>query len=233
MAANGWICVSVDYRLSPAATFPAHIIDCKQAFSWVKDNIEAYGGNPDFVAITGGSAGGHLSSLFALTPNDPKFQPGFEDVDTTVQGCIPYYGIYDLSDTYALHGNSGLYTLISKYVLKKPKETNREEYFAGSPMHRVHENAPPFFVLHGTSDTATSFTEAQRFVQELRKVSKNSVAFAEIPGAQHAFDIFPSVRSEYSKLAVERFANVLYSEYLVKQQEITEQISKLGKIEKV
>jgi hypothetical protein len=74
-----WICVSIDYRLSPLATFPDHIIDCKRALKWVKENIASYGGDPDFIVTTGGSAGGHLSALLSLTPNLPEFQPGFED----------------------------------------------------------------------------------------------------------------------------------------------------------
>ena len=56
----------------------------------VKTHIAEYGGDPDFVAITGGSAGGHLSSLAALTANDPAFQPGFEDADTRLQAAIPF-----------------------------------------------------------------------------------------------------------------------------------------------
>src|SRR6516165_6807249 len=83
LAARGWVCVSIGYRVSPRHTWPDHIVDVKRALAWVKENIARYGGDPDFVAITGGSAGGHLSALAALTPNDPKFQPGFEDADTS------------------------------------------------------------------------------------------------------------------------------------------------------
>ena len=83
-ADRGWICVSLAYRVSPRHTWPDHIIDIKRALSWVKANIASFGGDPDFVAITGGSAGGHLASLAALSPNDPSFQPGFEDADTSV-----------------------------------------------------------------------------------------------------------------------------------------------------
>jgi hypothetical protein len=90
MAQRGWICVSINYRLSPAAKFPAHIIDVKQAISWIKDNIADYGGDPEYIAITGGSAGGHLSALAALTPNEAEYQPGFEDSDTTVQAAVPF-----------------------------------------------------------------------------------------------------------------------------------------------
>ena len=67
----------------------------KRALAWVKDNIADHGGDPDWVAITGGSAGGHLCSLAALTPNDPQFQPGFEDADTSVTAAVPFYGVYD------------------------------------------------------------------------------------------------------------------------------------------
>ena len=67
MAERGWICVSMAYRVSPRNTWPAHIVDVKRALAWVKENIADYGGDPDFVAITGGSAGGHLTALAALT----------------------------------------------------------------------------------------------------------------------------------------------------------------------
>ena len=74
----GWVCVSINYRGSPGNAWPAHIIDVKGAIAWVRDNIADYGGDPDFIAMAGGSAGAHLSSLAALTPNDPRWQPGFE-----------------------------------------------------------------------------------------------------------------------------------------------------------
>jgi len=86
LAELGWVCVAINYRLSPRSTWPDQIVDVKRALAWTKEHIAEYGGDPDWVAITGGSAGGHLSSLAALTPNDPQFQPGFEDADTSVAG---------------------------------------------------------------------------------------------------------------------------------------------------
>src|SRR6202035_162930 len=84
MGELGWICVSIAYIDSPGRVWPAHIIDVKRALAWVRDNIAEYGGDPDFIAVTGGSAGGHLASLAALTANYERLQPGFEDADTTV-----------------------------------------------------------------------------------------------------------------------------------------------------
>ena len=76
-AERGWVCVSIDYRVSPVHTWPDHIVDVKRALAWVKEHIAEYGGDPDFVAITGGSAGGHLSALAALTPERPAVATGF------------------------------------------------------------------------------------------------------------------------------------------------------------
>jgi acetyl esterase/lipase len=59
MSERGWLCVAINYRLSPTDAFPAHIIDVKKAIAWIKENIADYGGDPNFIAITGGSAGGH------------------------------------------------------------------------------------------------------------------------------------------------------------------------------
>ena len=97
LAAKGWVCVAINYRLSPRDPWPAQAIDVKKAIHWIRQHISAYGGDPDYIAITGGSAGGHLTALTALTPNTPEWQPGFEDADTSVQLAIPHYGVYDLA----------------------------------------------------------------------------------------------------------------------------------------
>ena len=102
LADRGWVCVSIDYRVSPRHTWPDHIVDVKRALAWIKENIADYGGDPEFVAITGGSAGGHLASLAALTPDDPQCQPGFEDADTSVVAAVPIYGRYDWVTTQGL-----------------------------------------------------------------------------------------------------------------------------------
>ena len=96
-AEHGWVCVAINYRLSPHSTFPDHIVDVKRAFAWIRAHIDEYGGDPDFVCVTGGSAGGHLAALTALSANEPRFQPGFEHVDTTVAAAVPFYGVYDLA----------------------------------------------------------------------------------------------------------------------------------------
>ncbi|PRC60832.1 esterase, partial [Mycobacterium sp. ITM-2017-0098] len=82
---HGWICVSIDYRVSPRNTWPDHIVDVKRALAWIKEHIAEYGGDRNFVAIAGTSAGGHLAALAGLTANDPELQGDLpEGSDTSV-----------------------------------------------------------------------------------------------------------------------------------------------------
>jgi len=197
MAKRGWVSVSIDYRLCPKAIFPDHIVDCKSALVWVKEHIEEYGGNPDFIVVTGGSAGGHLSSLLALSANVTALQPGFENKDTSVQGCIPFYGIYDLMDSKKLQSSLALENLLHEDIIKQTKQENEPLYQLMSPITHINKDAPPFLVIHGDKDSLTSLGEAQFFASMLDETSINTVEFAEISGGQHAFDVFSSVRSDY------------------------------------
>ena len=204
LASHGWICVAINYRLSPRATWPEHIIDVKRAIAWVKEHIAEYGGDPDFVVITGGSAGGHLASLAALTPGDTAWQPGFETADTSVAACVAFYGVYDFTDRNGV-GNPGLRSLVERYVIKQSLAEAHPVFDRASPMSRVSADAPPFFVVHGTHDTLVPVEEARLFVDLLRAVSRKPVVYVELPGAQHGFEVFVSVRAANVVRAVERF----------------------------
>ena len=80
-----------------------------------------------------------------------------------------------------------------------------DDYRAASPLAHLRADAPPFFVIHGTSDSLIPVAEARIFVDELRQVSDSPVVYAELKGAQHAFDVFPSIRSISVTQAVGRF----------------------------
>jgi acetyl esterase/lipase len=216
MASRGWVCVSVDYRLSPRATFPDHIIDIKRAIEWVRLHGAEHGANPEFLVVTGGSAGGHLAALAALTANDPEYQPGFESADTSVSACVPFYGVYDFTDRHGVYRNPGLTRVLEKQVMKLKRAEALEAYSKASPMSRVHADAPPFFIVHGDLDTLVPVDEARRFANELKQLSSSPVVYAEIRGAQHAFELFPSLRTAFVIHGVERFLAHCYSKYLVK-----------------
>ncbi len=211
LADRGWVCVSINYRLSPRATWPEHIVDVKRAIAWTRAHIADHGGDPGFVAITGGSAGGHLTALAALTPGLPAFQPGFEDEDTSVVAAVPFYGVYDFTNRNG-DANRGLEQLLATRVIKTRLADDRATWDLASPMSHVRPDAPPFFLLHGTNDTLVPVEQGHAFARMLRETSRQPVAFAELPRAQHAFDTLPSVRAYHTVRAVERFLAVVRSQ---------------------
>ncbi len=214
MAQRGWVCVAINYRLSPRDKFPAHIIDVKQAIAWIRNNIADYGGDPNFIAITGGSAGGHLSSLAALTPNREEWQPGFEDVDTRVQAAVPFYGVYDFIDRYDIRPEMSMREFLEERVMQCDLEGNHDLWNDLSPISHVSADAPPMLVIQGTHDSLVWVEEARVFVSALQTESNQPVAYAELPGAQHAFEIFHSVRTEHTINAVGRFLEWTHAKWL-------------------
>ncbi len=212
LAELGWVCVAINYRLSPRSTWPDHIVDVKRALAWTKEHIAEYGGDPDWIAITGGSAGGHLCALAALTANDPQFQPGFEEADTSVRAAVPFYGIYDFATAdAAMHPL--MTPMLAKYVFKLRRTETSKAFGAASPASYICPDAPPFFVLHGRNDSLVPVEQARGFTARLRDVSRQPVAYAELPFAQHAFDILGSVRAAHAAVAVEQFLAEVYASY--------------------
>jgi acetyl esterase/lipase len=205
LAANGWVAFNVNYRLSPGATFPDHLIDLKYALAWVREHAEEYGVDPTFIAITGGSAGGHLAAMVALTAGDARYQPGFEQADTSVQAAVPFYGVYDFTNRFQTMPRAFTDRLLQAHIIKARLDEEPEKFSAASPLDRIHPDAPPFLILHGDRDTLAPLHDAREFAAALAKVSRSIVLFAELKGAQHAFDVFTSPRSAPVIEAVERF----------------------------
>jgi acetyl esterase/lipase len=180
LASRGWVCVSANYRLRPSAGMREHLIDAKKILAWVHQYGRAYGGDPAVLFMSGSSAGAHLTALCALTPNEARFQPGFEGSDTSVTAavCLNAWlgGYYD------------------------------EQDFVSQPADYVRPDAPPFFIAHGDQDTEVPVEQARTFSDRLRRVSDDTVVYVELPGGQHAFDLFHSPRFESVIDGIEAFA---------------------------
>ncbi len=206
MAERGWVCVAMNYRLAPKHPFPAQVVDVKKAIAWTRENIASYGGDPSYLVITGGSAGGHLAALAALTPGKRDWQPGFEDADTSVAACVPFYGVYDMAGLTGLRSAKAMRNgFLAPKVFRKDPVVDREAFVDASPLAHVNADAPDFFCLHGTNDSLVDVRQARIFVEELKKVSRASVTYAELPGAQHAFEVAGSIRAHHAVRAVDRW----------------------------
>ncbi len=182
LASQGWTCISANYRLAPtpADGFPQPLVDVKKVIAWVRAHGREHGAAPDAIFLAGASAGAHLTAMAALTANDPRFQPGFEAADTTITAGIGLYGYYG-----PLGGH------------EQPPTT---------PLAYDGSDAPPFLVIHGDHDTFTPVEGARALVDHLQATSSSPVVYAELPGAQHSFDVFHSVRFETVIDAIEAFA---------------------------
>jgi acetyl esterase/lipase len=212
LAARGWVCVACNYRLSPRATWPEHIVDVKQALAWTRAHAAEFGGDPRrFLAIAGASAGGHLAALAALTSDDESLQPGFEDADTSVDACVSLYGVLDMTGDPALAGRQGreLIALLQRSVMKAPIATARTVYEAASPLHRLRADAPPFLVLQGTNDTLVPVEVARAFVRSFTGTCTAPIGYVELPLAQHAFDLLCSPRCTATTRGIATFLEAL------------------------
>lgn len=189
MAGRGWVCISANYRLSPAATFPAHLVDVKKVVAWVRAHGESYGADPNRIFVAGGSAGAQLAALTALTANETKYQPGFESIDTAVSGAITLYGVYGRRSASGIDARAD-----------------------DLPARHVTANAPSFLVVHGDADSVLSVDGARDFAADLRRASANPVVYAEVPGAQHSFDMYRSLRAAHLLNTVQRFTDRILRE---------------------
>ncbi|KAF9169370.1 hypothetical protein BGX20_010411 [Mortierella sp. AD010] len=200
-----WVVVSIDYRLTTKAGYPTQLTDCKRALRWIKDQINIYGGDPNNIVVGGDSAGGQLAALVAMTPNLPEYQPGFEDVDTTVQGCVPQSASMDLTDMNNRVQHDARERFIKEICHREGSPESPENMAflkEHSPMFKVKDAKVPFLLVQGDLDVLAPVQTARDFVKEFQSKSEAPITYLEIPGAHHAFHVFSSPRTWYTVLAI-------------------------------
>src|ERR1700758_1063390 len=153
MAELGWVCLAIDYRVSPHHRWPRHIIDVKTAIAWARANVDKFGGDRNFVAVAGCSAGGHLSARAGLTPDDSAYASKLpEGADTSVDAVVGIYGRYDWEDR-STPERARFMDYLEYVVVRKRYDRDPEVCRAASPTTRVCSAASPFLVVHGSADT--------------------------------------------------------------------------------
>src|ERR1700759_679666 len=163
LAEQGWVCLAIDYRASPYHRWPRHITDVKTAIAWARANVDKFGGDRNFIAISGFSAGGHLSAVAGLTPNDPEMQTELpEGSDTSVDAVVGIYGRYDWEDRSTAE-RARFVDFLERVVVRRKVSKHPEVFRKASPIARVHEDAPPFLVIHGTGDGVIPVEQARSF----------------------------------------------------------------------
>lgn len=210
LAEMGWVCLSIDYRVAPNHPWPQHITDVKTAIAWARANVDKFGGDRNFVAVAGTSAGGHLAALAGLTPNDPEMQSELpEGSDTSVDAVVGIYGRYDWEDKSTVE-RARFVDFLERVVVKRKIARHPEIFRRASPIARTHADAPPFLVIHGSGDTVIPVQQARDFVQKLRGESRSVVGYVELPGAGHGFDMTDGARTGSTATAIGLFLNEVH-----------------------
>lgn len=215
LARLGWVCLSVDYRVAPQHRWPRHVQDVKAAIAWAREHVASVGGDPDFIAVAGCSAGGHLAALAGLTVGSPEFSaelaPG---ADTSVNAVVGIYGRYDWVDR-STREREDFVRFLEQIVVRGRLEDRPDVFEQASPLARVHAEAPPFFVVHGTSDGIIPVAQARAFVDKLGAVSRAQVSYLELPGAGHAFDLIDGRRTGTAVDAIAAFLGQVHRDHLM------------------
>lgn len=231
LAAQGFVVVSLNYHMPPSYPFPEMLFNLKAGLKWIKANIQYFGGDPDWIAVMGDSAGGHLAALMALTKNDPEFQPGFEKLDTSFRAIVIVNAVTDIADelkTWPPTQNFKRWFARSISALPGIKDdaevpedglTFLKKF---SPYNLVNTSKasttsrlPPILAFHGDYDNLVPFASIKGFINRYNQVQPSSATLIEFPFGHHAYHAMHGMRTTYLTIATARW---LWDQWHAKQE---------------
>jgi acetyl esterase/lipase len=172
LLARGYAVAEIDYRLSREAVFPAQLHDVRAAIAWLRTFAGELHLDPDRFAAWGESAGGMLAALAGLG----------DRLDVArVQAVVDWYGPSDCMDETRSDPDDPGVWLLGGTASQKP-----EPAFWASPVRQVHDQAPPFLLMHGTADSTIPYAESENLAVALRAVGVRA-DLVPVEGAGHVF----------------------------------------------
>ena len=184
LAEHGYVCISINYELAKSGhpTWPTNLQDCKRAVRWLRKNADKYHVDPDHIGAIGGSAGGHLTAMLALTGPEVGLEP-VEDAEfsSRVQAAVPMYG--------AMLSASGR----DLSMLPATKAEQPELYKLATATTHVTKDDPPILLLHGTADALVPVSQSEGLDKKLAEIGIEH-ELVIIEGAPHTFDLQPKQR---------------------------------------
>lgn len=180
----GYVCVATEYRLAGEAKWPAQLHDVKAALRWMRANAGRLGIDPKKIAVSGNSAGGHLSLMVAGTQNLPELEGdgGNAGAGTEVAAAVGFYApavLYGGGEAQAQH-------MALLFGAGYAEETAR----AASPITYAGASFPPTLLITGNKDELVPVEASFRMYQALAKAGAK-VELHVYEGAPHAFDALP------------------------------------------
>jgi acetyl esterase/lipase len=186
LVGKGYVVVSLGYRLSQSAIFPAQIEDCKAAIRWLRAHAGEYGIDPNHIGVWGASAGGQLAALLGTTGENHDFDVGENlNQSSAVQCVIDWFGPtdflhYGAVDRKLEEDPNGVYAkFIGGIPSEKPEQVKRS-----SPITYVQPGVAPFLIMQGDQDTVVPAQQSEVLHAALRKAGVEST-LKIFPGAGH------------------------------------------------
>jgi acetyl esterase/lipase len=185
LAQTGFVALSINYALSTggSVTWPQNLYDCKTAVRWLRQHADRLQIDAEHIGVIGGSAGGHLAALVAVTrAADGLDPPGpYADFSCRVQCAVDLYGPIDLLSYRDLP------------MFGKTRKEAPQLYRAASPTTYADKSSPPILILHGTADRSVDVEQSRRFAAALdRAGARHELVLVE--GAPHTFHLQPRQR---------------------------------------
>lgn len=188
LALNGYVGLSINYVLAKPGhpTWPQNLYDGKTAVRWLRKNAKRLHVDADHIGVIGGSAGGHLAAMLALTGAEAGLDPPgpYGEYSCCVQAAVDLYGPADLTDWPSSKGLA----MLPGTPAEKP-----ELYRLASPVNHARRSAPPLLILHGTADGTVPVEQSQRLADALKKAGAEHELLV-IEGAPHSFHLQPKQR---------------------------------------
>jgi len=185
LAENGYVAVTVTYRLAPKYPFPAAVYDVKAAVRWLRANAAKYHINPKLIGVTGDSAGGHLAQFLGVTADVKQFEGdgGNPEQSSSVVCVVNYYGPSDFSKSY---GKSVDAAEVLPLFLGGDFQKEPQRHIQASPLYWITPSAAPTLLLHGKLDKYVAYEQAT-WTEEKMKAAMVEVELMTFEEAGHGF----------------------------------------------
>ena len=189
VASKGFLCATIEYRLSPEAKYPAAVQDIKSAIKWIKKNAEAYNADSSKVTLLGCSSGGHLAALCGVTNNIPKFESDYLlDISSKVNALIDIDGILDFTHpAESGKDTSDLFPSVGKLWFGASFKETPEKWTSASPITYISKDSPEFLFINSSIDRFHAGRDSA-----LVLFKKHSIPFRieTLPDTPHTFWLF-------------------------------------------
>jgi acetyl esterase/lipase len=197
---RGYAVVSINYRMSGEAQFPALVQDAKAAIRWVRANAKQYRFDPQKIAAWGGSAGGYLVSMLGISAGVRDLEDlglGNPEQPCHVQAVVAWYAPTNFlkMDEYLTESgllpppgfrhneaNSPESLLLGQTITEIPEKVE-----AANPETYIRSDGPPFLLQHGTKDPVVPVQHSIEMASKLEQAwGKDKVTLELLEGAEHA-----------------------------------------------